>query len=176
MITKIEPEWYHRYANSPKVKIHTDQNLHALEWIYKAVPDQSARKNTMLLSTNNWPWCKFVSITNPEYDPIRGGALGGEFKMSDGTVFVSRSGWSSRAGVLNNRYADFLPGEILEPSIRMPPYDMLWAGFAISAEYVRDHPKFPKDLYLVRFIQFEVEPYWTISIDPKEVKKPDERS
>lgn len=175
-IERIEPHWYHGFANSPSIhiylaaplKLHNGGNL---EWLYAPVPDATKREKTMLLSTNNAPWVKFVYIDNPDGNPSMDGALGGEYKLTNGEVLNSRTGWSSRSGVLNRNYADFLEDELAEVTLFEPGWSIGWAGFNVYAQYLKNHEKWPRDLYLVREIKFNEEPYWYISTNPTKVVK-----
>lgn len=172
-ILAIKPRWMHGYANSPEIEVIVDKRPAYESFIWRACPDPHARRKTMLISTNQSPWVKFVYIDNPEGAPQYHGALGGDYTMQDGTVFKSRSGWSSRAGVINDKYRTYISGEICEVVLYEPGQKIGLAGFHIYALYLRNHPKWPKDLHLVREKRFsDLEIYHTISIDPNKVVKP----
>src|SRR5687767_6928409 len=101
VITKIEANWFHGYANDPTVKIHVDRDIYKeWEWLYEPITINDVGSNPfpcMLYSDNNAPWVKFVYIDNPDGNPSQHGALGGEYTLYDGSVIKSRTGWSSRA-------------------------------------------------------------------------------
>lgn len=185
-ILEIRPRWMHEYANDPDVEIVV-RGLHQFQWhnwLYQPDPID-ARKNVMLVSTNNWPWCRFASIdSEPQGNPTYHGNAGGEFHIADrqnnptGEVFKSRTGWSSREGVVNTMYRHLIPSElagcIVYNAEDKSKYRVGMAGYYISADYLKEHPLFPKDLHLVRQLKFaDKEVYWTISTSPDAITKPE---
>ena len=169
-ITKIEPNWYHGYMNSPDIYVEVDVDLHdTLDWIYTPVPSD-AREKVMLLSTNNAPLVKFVYIADPNGTPNSHGALGGNYQLTDGSLLRSRTGWSSREGVINRDYREYMNDELAGITIRYSKYSLM-AGYYIYQDYLRNHSCWPSDLHLVRELKFEEEPYWHISTDPDKVVK-----
>ncbi len=172
-ILEIKPRWYHGFGNSPGIEIIVDKMLPFDSFVYKNVDEKP--DHTMLISTNNDPWVKFVYIADPNGSPTTNGALGGTYKLDDGTEFKSRSGWSSRASAINKHYRDHLYDEIVEVSIKTGKDSIWWAGFSVYQTHLYNHPNWPLDLYLVREITSygSGEPHWTISADPDKVVKGD---
>lgn len=171
-ILEITPRWYHGFTNDPGINVIVDEILPYDSFVYKNVngkPD-----HTMLISTNNDPWVKFVYIEKPDGRPEQCGALGGKYKLTDGTVLESRTGWSSRAGIINRDFRDELSDEIVEVSIKTKNDSMWWGGFNIYQTHLHNHPKWPVELFLVRTLKFNREPYWNISTDPDSITKPKE--
>ena len=173
MITKIEPRWNERYANQPDIVVTVDCEMpHWDTFLWLSVPEYNKRENTMLISANVQPWCKFVYIADPNGRSQDHGALGGDYCMTDGTVFKSRTGWSSRDGVINRDYAKWFGDEITEVTVKTPRGSN-WAGYSLKAHYLMNHELWPDGTYLVRNMVRD-EPYWTISTDPLKVVKPNE--
>jgi hypothetical protein len=171
-ITKIEPRWNEKYANTPDIIVEVDEKLSWEEVLWDAVPEADQREHTLLLSTNCDPWVRFVYIADPNGHHNSHGALGGPYHMTDGTIFNSKTGWSSRSGVVNRDYSDYLREEIVDVTIRLGQYSLV-AGFHCYLSYIRDHPCWPEDLYLIRNEKYlSSEAYWTISCHPDEVRKP----
>ncbi len=169
-ITNIGVNWYHGYANSPQLEITVDRNMPKFEeWIFQATTDYKVDP-VMLISQNFDPWVKFVYISDRNGNPSLNGALGGKFKLTTGEVLESRSGWSSRAGVINKSYQKFIPGAILEPTV-LTPDGFRWAGFAILAKYVGQHELWPEGIYLVPEVSNSSELTFTPSVDPNVVVK-----
>lgn len=175
-ITKIEPRWNHQWANSPDISITMDSDpFREWEWLYKKIPrTEDERKNVFLLSTNNWPFVRFVHIGDPDGNPTYNGALGGTYKLDTGETFESRSGWSSRVGVVNTVYRDWISDELADVSTFTPSFKYTAIhGLCISKDYLMNHPAWPKGCHLVRdttYLQNEV--YWHISAQPDKVVKP----
>jgi hypothetical protein len=170
-IIKIEPVWNLKWANDPDIKVYVDAPYPRDVWEWQKIPADTD-KNFMLLSTNYDPWVKFVYIADPSFDAIRGGALGGEYKLTNGEVLKSRSGWSSRAGVINRDYINLLADEIVDVILMTPEYKTGLAGMNIYYKDLVSHPCWPEGLHLVRKL-WNKEPVWTISTDPRKVVKPD---
>lgn len=174
-IISIEPNWMFGYGNSPTIKVTVESLDADYEWIYKPIPkdENKPHAQTMLISTNNAPWVRFVYIDNPDGRPQDHGALGGEYLLTDGTTLKSRTGWSSRAGVINTRYRNYIEEEICDVTVYTPDSKVGWAGQNIYADYLANHPLFPKDLHLVRTTTYlKEEVYWQISTQPDKVVKP----
>lgn len=169
-ITKIEPRWMENWSNSPDIIVEVDEKIDWDTVLWRAVPDESRRENTMLISTNIEPWVRFVYIADPTGNPEFHGALGGNYRMEDGTEFKSRSGWSSRSGVVNRDFVQYLDDEIVEVTLRFSQYSHL-AGFHIYKSALMESEVWPEGCYLVREIKFENEPYWHISTTPDVVTK-----
>ena len=171
-IVKIEANWYHGYANSPQLDITVDHGMPKFdEWIYQATSDPTVDP-VMLVSKNFDPWVRFVYIADRTGNPSLEGALGGTYHLDDDTTLESRTGWSSRAGVINKNFSDYIPGEILEPGLNQQDSGFRWAGYAITADYIKQHELWPEDLYLIRNVSDSGEITHTPSIDPDEVVKP----
>jgi hypothetical protein len=171
VITKIEPVWYHGFANRPGIDVAVNKDIFVeWEWIYEPIP-RDKRENVFLLSYNNWPWVRYVYIADPTGDPTRHGALGGEYKLTDGTVLKSKSGWSSRASVVNSKYTGILDDVITEVGVALPGRAIKFAGLNLPVTYLEDHPLFPEGLFMVPDTLSE--PAWYISTSPGEVTKPD---
>ena len=172
-VTKIEPEWMLGYANSPGIRLTIEgYEYKQADWIYNPVPYES-RENVMLISTNNVPWVRFVFIADPNGNPSNHGALGGEYHLLDGSVFKTRTGWSSREGVINRDYRRYIDDELVGVTLDLGNHRLM-AGYAIYQTYLKTHPLWPSDLHLVREEKYSGgEPYWHISTDPNEVVKPD---
>ena len=186
-ITEIRPKWMHGYANSPDIEVEVRglSNFKWEDWLYMPDP-QAQRKNVMLVSTNNWPWCRFAYIGNePQGNPTYHGNCGGEYHIANhdnvptGEVFRSRTGWSSREGVVNVAYRHLIPGEIAGVIIYNADEDGMdrkyrtgMAGYAIDAQYLRSHAKWPEGLHLAREVKRN-EVYWTISTSLGEITKPE---
>lgn len=172
-IVRIEPRWNLQWANTPDINVFVDK-YERLNYIWRPIP-QDARDHVMLISTNQEPWIKFVYIEKPDGRPNLHGALGGDYELTDGDTLKSRTGWSSRAGIINRDYRDFLEDEIVEVTVYEPESRVGMAGFSLYVNYLLEHPAFPREYHLVREIKFKGnEPYWTFSVDPLEVRKPNE--
>jgi hypothetical protein len=168
-ITKIEPNWMHGWANPPSIYVHVNGELDDLEWVYEPLPSDR-REKVMLISSNNEPWIRFVYIADPNGQPNQHGGLGGEYKLTDGSILKSRTGWSSREGIINRDYIDELADEVVNITIVRGPYS-LRAGYYIYAHDLIDDEAWPDDLYLVRSLKGNNEPVWTISTNPNKVVK-----
>lgn len=165
-IIKTSVNWFHGYANSPTLEVYVDDEMPPQsEYVYSI--DRNDSGGGMLISTNKHPWVRFVYIDNPTFDPIRGGALSGEYKLEGGSILRTRSGWSSRAGVLNRDYNT----RIIEVTV-ITPGGTRWAGYALDVDWLLENVELPEGVYLVREARFNEEPYWIPSVDPNEVKKP----
>lgn len=101
--------------------------------------------NIFLLSTNLNPWIRYVSIADPKGSPTSHGALGGTYKLTDGTVFNSRTGWSSSDSQVNKLFRDFVPEHsyIIDVTLVEPrpddskyTYPMRWAGYALTIDHL----------------------------------------
>jgi hypothetical protein len=171
-ILKIGVNWYHNWANAPQLEVTVDELPKHEAFFYQATSDWE-KDPIMLISRNVEPWIKFVYIANRDGKAQYDGALGGDYKLTNGEVLHSKTGWSSRAGVINQRFAEWIPDDILEPTVIVEggKYPSRWAGFAIVAKYIREHPLWPEDLYLICEKRFESEIYYTPSIDPVKVVK-----
>lgn len=178
-ITGIEINWHHGYGNSPTVVVNVDTRLRHDTFEYQCVPnnDNDKRSNVMLISTNNDPWVKFVYIDDPEGRPQYHGALGGDYKLTDGTVFHSRTGWSSRASVLNTKpeYSSLLRSHITEVTLRTDDETSysLWAGYSCYVNHLKEHSLWPKDVYLIRDNN-DKEFQYSPSVDPNNIVKAQE--
>lgn len=173
MIEEIRPRWYHGYGNMPSIEVVLENDdISRMLWLYTPVPADS-RENVMLISTNNDPWVKFVYIDKPDGNPRHYGALGGDYQLTDGSTLKSRTGWSSRAGVINRNYANHIRDYIVDVTVYRPGHNTGWAGFSIYKSYLENHFAWPDDLHMVKVVP-DKEPYWTISTDPNEVVKPKE--
>lgn len=175
----VEPRWFHGYANDPAISlitgptprpnsyIYPTRYFDGYEWLYDSFPKSPVdlTKNVMLISKNNAPWVRFVFVENPTGNPQFHGALGGEYKLTDGSVFKTRTGWSSRDGVINRDYRHYLDDEIVDVAV-----DNLVSH--IYATPLKEHIERTTPYYLVRHIKFNDEPYWTISTHPTKVVKP----
>lgn len=185
-ITKIQPNWMHGYGNRPEINVYVDQVHPHDSFIYDIVPSRSAQKaanrarikklvqagyEVMLISTNNTPWTKFVYIENPSGDPQYYGALGGEYKLTSGNTFKTRTGWSSRASVINRDHPDYLPNEITEVTVYETSKVSGWGGFNLDVQYLQHHELWPKGCYLVREVDSDGEIKHTISVEPDKVVK-----
>jgi len=173
-ITKIDINWNHGWANAPQVEITVDGKMpEPSEWIYQATTDWE-NDPTMLISRNFDPWVRFVYISKRDGQAQFDGALGGDYRLTNGEVLKSRTGWSSRASVINVKYSTFIPDDILEPTLIIPSKygAMKWAGYAVTAKYIREHELWPKDIYLVIDNRRNDEVHYAPSIDPTEVRKP----
>lgn len=169
-IEKIEVEWWKGYGNSPELVVYVDKLLSQDDFLYFPVEGSISVPPVFLLSTNNHPWYRFVYVDEkPNGDPSLHGALGGMYKLTDGTVFKTRTGWSSRAGVVNKRYREHLDSELIEPTV-VDPTGFHWAGYAHAVSELLHNDLFPKGVYLVRD-ERNGEPRWTPSVDPNEVVK-----
>jgi hypothetical protein len=172
-ILEVRPRWNHGYANLPDIDCVVDEviNWHDLIWI--PVPDETAREKTMMISQSHAPWVSFVYIDDPHGSPTMHGALGGNYKMPDGSIFHSRSGWSSRCGVLNTKYCEFLEDEIVDVTVRSVHGGAMLGGFSIYLSHITPLVN-DLGLFMVMYKpSYAVdERSWHISIDPHEVKKP----
>jgi hypothetical protein len=167
-----EVEWFEQYANMPHFRLSGP--LPECEWLYENV-EPNDKGGGFLLSHNNFPWVRFVYIDDPKVGPPMGGALGGEYKLTSGTTIKSAGGWSSRAGVINKRFADTIGDEIVECSIknddrRFAPY---MAGYALQVNSaILLLEAFGNPFFLTRVERFkDMEPNWVPSIDRYEVVK-----
>lgn len=170
-IKEIRIDWHWGYANQPSVKAIVDEDPMSLEWVYKDIPDE---RGTMLISRNNSPWYRFLFVERDaeKGDPQFHGALGGAYRLEDGSTLKTRTGWSSRAGVVNTQFRDYIYGTLVEVSIGTDR--PLWAGFYCEHDYLTDHPLWPEDVYLVmtrRWLKGEL--YWIPSVDEFQVVKAD---
>lgn len=167
---KVEIDWMQRWDNDPRVIItpekwtdgHSD-DPRDLEFRYRKFD------NGMMIAETE-PWVKFVYVDDPNGDPRCHGALGGDYTLLDGTVFHTRTGWSSRAGVINRDYREYIQDGIVDVTLRYGPYTAL-AGYAIHSRTLAGY--MPKGVYLNRVIKFKDEPYWIPSVDPHVIKKPE---
>lgn len=174
MITDISPKWAidSSVFSNIVITVDNEEELAHSNFIYTPVPPD-AREKVMLISTNMMPWVRYVYIDDPNGRPGLHGALGSDYKLVDGTILKSRTGWSSRAGVINKKYRYMLMDEIVDVTVKFPTWNIGLAGYAYYASFLRNHPLWPKDLHLVRHTMFaDHEPYWTISTDRYELKKP----
>lgn len=152
----VEIKWWHNYANSPEFVVEAvkpDHDSFEYEVIDKGDSD-------FLLSVNNNPWVRFVSVQRKGRDgsPSMYGNAGGDFRLTNGEVYKTRTGWSSRASVVNKYYSDRLPAdsgglisEVVLKEIKRPPskYVTHWAGFNLTltaletlvAEYNTQHSR-----------------------------------
>jgi hypothetical protein len=173
-ITKIGVNWYHGYANSAQLEVTVDKLPEHKDFIYQPTTDWE-KDPVMLISQNLAPWVKFVYIANRNGQSQFDGALGGDYKLTNGQVLKSRTGWSSRSGVINRDYAEWIPDDIMEPTVIVPldggKYPSRWAGFAIVAKYIREHPMWPKGLYLICSKSERGEINYTPSIHPTKIEK-----
>jgi hypothetical protein len=175
VITDIKPRWNFGYANSPDIEITVNCDLHAdFEWLYEKTPHDATEK-FWLISTNVEPWVRFVWVDVPDGDARLHGALGGDYKLTDGTICKTRTGWSSRSGVYNRDHVTHPFNEVAECFVRFAERQVTFAGFYIEAAYLEAHDKFPRDCHLVRERKYQglSEIYWTISTERGEVIKPD---
>jgi hypothetical protein len=172
-IIKIEPRWNEKWANSPEIEVTLDEDITKMDWIYEKIPRKEDKPDNqvMLISTNNDPWVKFVYVDDPKGSPTSHGALGGHYTLTDGTVFKSRTGWSSRAGAVNNLYRNRIREELAEVTIYTPGWTCGFAGFNLYHSALTNHELWPKDYYLVREVKFRDEPNWLISAKPDKVVK-----
>jgi hypothetical protein len=170
-ITKIEPIWNHGWANDPDIEVHVDGRYAHDAWLYDIVSGDKDGKSATLLSTNLWPWVRFVAVADKYGKPQYNGALAGEYKLTDGDTYKTTSGWSSRSGVFNRDYIHKMPGEIVGVKVRYPGAYSLMAGMCINAADLVANPAWPRDLHLVRVVKFRNEPYWVISSEPDKVVK-----
>lgn len=194
LVTKIEPNWMHGYGNKPEIVVTVDEALPHDRFIYNVErPNTFAKgnkpggmvRNVMLVSTNQAPWVRFVFVDNPEGDPSYYGALGGTYTLVDGSTFETRTGWSSRCSVVNSKYANLLrhsgsvPEHVTEVTVAVPrpnsPHPhakpSLWAGYYLEVNYLRNHPLWPKDCYLVCTVRDDGEINYNINADPVRVVK-----
>lgn len=182
-ITKIEPNWMRGYGNRPEINVYIDQVHPHDSFIYDIVPRRTAPKtanrvnlpghNIMLISTNHTPWTKYVYVDDPDGNPSYHGALGGEYKLTSGNTFKTRTGWSSRSSVINRDYRTYLPNEITEVTVyeNKGYYSAGWGGFNLDVQYLQHHELWPKSCYLVREVDSHGEIKHTISVDPDKVVK-----
>lgn len=170
-IIGIEPQWNLGYSNSPEIVVSIDCDVPLTEdcvW----VKDYDGDRDITLITTTFAPFVRFVHIEDPNGDPLRFGALGGAYRLEDGTVLRSRSGWSSRVGVINLRHNHLLPDELAGVTIRTREGGHL-GGWSLSAKALAGHPLWPEGCYLVRELLFrDDEPYWHISTSEDRVTKP----
>lgn len=175
IITEIKPRWNFGYANSPDIEVSVNCDLHKdFEWLYEKTPHLATEK-FWLISRNNYPWVRFVWVDVPDGEPQLHGALGGEYKLTDGTICKTRTGWSSREGVYNRDHAESVGKEVTEVFVRMPERNVTFAGFYIVGEYLEAHDLFPyPECYMVRKVSDTNEITWTISTMINDVVKPNE--
>lgn len=175
-ITEINPRWNHKWANDPDVEVTVSEDItKTLEWLYRKVPED-ADKNYWLISTNNFPWVRFVYVANPDGRPQDHGALGGDYKLEDGTILHTNTGWSSRPSVYNRDFAENVGKEVVDVRLRVPGWYSAFAGFYINGEYLEALDKFPRNCYMVRISRPNGETRWVISSTPNKVVKPDEET
>lgn len=176
-ITDISVNWWHGYGNSPSLNVVVENgSLPKFEdFEYEAI-SLGENGGTFLLSTNLWPWVKFVMIDhgaengNPSYH----GALGGNYRLSDGSTFKTRTGWSSNSGSVNRNFQKYLQGasHIMEVSVYEEGRVTGWAGYNLSVDYLREHPLFPANVYLVQNLTHTTFGWYNPSISETEVVKP----
>jgi hypothetical protein len=170
-ILEVSVDWYWGYGNQPALRAIVDlmPKEGLPEFIYQAIPDE---RGTMLISKNNAPWHRFVYVEHAgrEGQPQLYGALGGEYRLTDGSVFKTRTGWSSREGVINARYREYIEDELVDCPIRLHHESGGLVAF-VSRSYLDG--KLPEGVHLIRddglYLGNEV--YWIPSIDPDEVIK-----
>jgi len=137
-------------------------------------PDPNYRGPCYLLSQNNWPWVRYVAIANPDGDPSLNGALGGDYKLTNGRTYHSRTGWSSNSASCNRLHPKYLKSEVTEVYLKASNEGTSWAGYNISLdalEYLRSTTLWPlvngAPVHLVKTNLG----YWVPSIDPLEIVK-----
>jgi len=167
-ISSIEVNWMLGWANSPSLKVHVDKAIPHSEFVYNKFPPTAKEKFWLLSNTEQHPWYRFVWVDKPDGNPTYHGALGGEYKLTNGEVCKTRTGWSSRPGVVNREFKDFLSYELVDVSLYEAGKITGWAGYYLAVDvalrgYIANHC----DWYLVREVRDNGEIVWTPSVDPK---------
>jgi hypothetical protein len=175
-IVSLNVRWMHGYANKPGFEAIVNEIPARDSWVYESIEDP---QGWMLISTTNRPWYRFVYIEKKHINghPNRGGALGGSYRLTDGSVLESRTGWSSREGVVNTDYRGHIGGELVDVPIKSKEeaerkYASFFAGHYVEVDALRPH--LPEGVYLVKdptYLDGEV--YWCPSVDPYQVVKPE---
>lgn len=169
-IQSIDVRWHHGYGNLPELEVTVDELPEIDSWIYTGILIEEGKAN-FLISKTYWPWVRFVLIRDPEGSPNLHGACGGHYRLVDGTVYHSRTGWSSREGVVNTVFQDFIPNSILAPIVVEATKGYKWHGYYCSAEYLAEHPKFPKGVHLIRDEKYDGEISYYPSVHPDRIEK-----
>jgi len=169
-IHSIDVRWHHGYGNMPEMVVTVSKLPPRDAWIYNPIPVEDGRAR-FLLSTNQWPWSRFVLIRDPNGSPNLHGALGGEYRLIDGSTLMSRTGWSSREGVVNSLFRNYVPDDLLAPVTVEVAKGYKWHGYYIGVGYLRNHALFPEGIYLVRDEKADGEVTYYPSVHPERVEK-----
>lgn len=170
-ITKITINWNWGYMNQPQILAEVDEVLPQDQYTYQPIP---AEGGTFYLSGNNTPWYRFLFVETEaeEKNPQLYGALGGEYNLTDGSVLKTRTGWSSREGIVNTRYRDHVRDCLVDVPIRTSDKGVYLAGNYVEQGFLRSHPLWPQDIYLIKTTDWLAgEVYFIPSIMPGEVVK-----
>lgn len=178
-VTGAEVRWYERFENSSKLIIEVSDREGLIsrdEPIWERHGRYVTAHKPILAPDGQEVFghelVDFVAL-DPAHPPS-GGALGGRFRLRDGTWVESPGGWSSRAGAINeDPVTEFgLPDYVLDVALRVQGERGLLAGHVTLPVALEAVHAFLPGVYLVEEQKFaNVELYYTPSVDPYAVQK-----
>ncbi len=168
-IDRVTVRWNEKYANSPEFVLFVDDAWNYIPYSEVEHRELASDRDGTLYFASDDPFAHFV-YDRSERDRNAGqfqGQCKGELLLKGGETKQVTSGWTSRAGVVNN----YLPEEdhVMDVTLIGGQYTSGRAGIAVKVNALRE--MLPEGVHIIKEERYGTDITYYPSVDPNKVVK-----